>query len=56
VPVIIPTQLSIRPSEVAIIVDAEAKGLLLTPVVLGTAPTHIEKNVREYKAAVNELE
>jgi hypothetical protein len=56
IPVIIPTQLAIRPSEVAILTDTEAKGLLLTPIVLGLTAEHIEKNVREFRAAVDELE
>ncbi|MFH1576517.1 MAG: hypothetical protein ABID35_03150 [Candidatus Margulisiibacteriota bacterium] len=55
IPVIIPTQRSIRPSEVAIVSDTDARGLLLTPVVLGTTAKHIEKNVREFRVAVDDL-
>ena len=55
IPVIIPTQRSIRPSEVAIISDTEAKGLMLTPVVLGTSAKHIAKNVKEFRVAVDDL-
>ena len=55
IPVIIPTQRSIKPSEVAIIADTDAKGLLLTPVVLGTTAKHIEQNVREFRVAVDDL-
>lgn len=55
VPVIIPTQKDIRPSEVAIVADTGAKGLLLTPIVTGTTEQHIEKNVREFRVAVDDL-
>lgn len=55
VPVIIPTQRAIRTSEVAIIADTGAKGLLLTPVVTGTSAEHLEKNIAEYRLAVDEL-
>lgn len=55
IPVIIPTQRAIRSSEVAIISDTEARGLLLTPVVLGTTAKHIEKKVREFRVAVDDL-
>ncbi|MFH1684652.1 MAG: hypothetical protein ABIA67_07220 [Candidatus Margulisiibacteriota bacterium] len=55
IPVIIPTQRSIRPSEVAIISDTEARGLMLTPVVTGTSAKHIEKSVREFRVAVDDL-
>jgi hypothetical protein len=55
IPVIIPTERAIRPSEVAIISDTEAKGLMLTPVVLGTSAKHIEKNVKEFRVAVDDL-
>ncbi|OGB88324.1 hypothetical protein A3H38_00635 [candidate division WOR-1 bacterium RIFCSPLOWO2_02_FULL_46_20] len=54
-PVIIPTQRSIRPSEVAIIADTGAKGILLTPVVTGTSAKHIEKNTREFRVAIDDL-
>jgi hypothetical protein len=55
VPVIIPTERSIRSSEVAIISDTGAKGLLLTSTVIGSTPKHIEKTVQEYRAAVDDL-
>lgn len=55
IPVIIPTQRSIKPSEVAIIADTDAKGLLLTPVVLGTTAKHIEANTREFRTAIDDL-
>ncbi|NQT30136.1 MAG: hypothetical protein HQ596_06165 [Candidatus Saganbacteria bacterium] len=54
-PVIIPTQLSIRPSETAIICDIGAKGLLLTPVVTGTSVKHIKQNTQEFRVAIDEL-
>jgi len=50
-PVIIPTQRKILPSEVAIIADTGAKGLLLTPNVLGENL----KKLKEYRAAVDDL-
>ena len=55
IPVIIPTQREIRVSEVAIISDTGAKGILLTSVVTGTTVKHIEKNVREYRVAADDL-
>jgi hypothetical protein len=55
IPVIIPTQRAIKPSEVAIIADTEARGLLLTPVVLGTTVKHVQDNVREFRVAVDDL-
>ena len=55
IPVIVPTQRSIKPSEVAIISDTGAKGLMLTPVVLGTSAKHVEKNVREFRVEVDDL-
>ena len=54
-PVIIPTQRTIKPSEVAIIADTGAKGLLLTKVVLGDSIKSIEKAVKEYRLAVDDL-
>ncbi len=54
-PVIIPTQRSIRTSEVAIISDTGAKGLLLTPVVMGTTVKDVAKAVKEYRIAVDDL-
>ncbi|KPJ68409.1 hypothetical protein AMJ44_06510 [candidate division WOR-1 bacterium DG_54_3] len=55
IPVIIPTQRSIRPSEVAIIADTGAKGLMLTPVVTGTTSKHIQERVQEFRVAVDDL-
>ncbi|MBU1026591.1 MAG: hypothetical protein KKA31_02555 [Candidatus Margulisbacteria bacterium] len=54
-PVIVPTQRAIRTSEVAIISDTGAKGLLLTPVVMGASLKHIAKAVKEYRIAVDDL-
>jgi hypothetical protein len=54
-PVIIPTQRTIKPSEVAIIADTGAKGLLLTKVVLGESVKSIEKALKEYRAAADDL-
>jgi putative N-acetylmannosamine-6-phosphate epimerase len=54
-PVIIPTQRTIKPSEVAIIADTGAKGLLLTKVVLGDSVKSIEKAVKEYRLSVDDL-
>jgi len=55
IPVIIPTERCVRPSEVAIIADTEAKGLLITPVVSGQTAKGLEKVVREFRLAVDEL-
>lgn len=54
-PVIIPTQRSIKPSEVAIISDTGAKGLLLTREVLGDNLKSLEKALKEYRVAVDDL-
>lgn len=54
-PVIIPTQRSIKPSEVAIISDTGAKGLLLTREVLGENLKTLEKALKEYRVAVDDL-
>jgi len=54
-PVIIPTQRGIKPSEVAIISDTGAKGILLTEVVLGDNPKSMEKALREYRMAADDL-
>ncbi|MDD5382200.1 MAG: hypothetical protein PHH60_00900 [Candidatus Margulisbacteria bacterium] len=56
IPVIIPTQRSIKASEVAIIADTGAKGLLLSAVVIGSDAGSVGKAVREYRLAVDELE
>jgi len=55
IPVIIPTQRSIKISETAIIADTGAKGLMLTPVATGTTAAHIERAVREFRAAIDDL-
>lgn len=55
IPVVVPTQRSIKTSEVAIIADTGAKGLLLNPVVTGTTSQHIKKAVSEFRAAVDDL-
>jgi hypothetical protein len=55
IPVIVPTQCSIRPSEVAIIADTGAKGLILTTVVTGTTPKHVKERVQEFRVAVDDL-
>jgi len=54
-PVMIPTQRKIKPSEVSIIWDTGAKGLLLTETVLGKDEKSIEKKFKEYKIAVDDL-
>ncbi|MDD4178842.1 MAG: hypothetical protein PHH14_02175 [Candidatus Margulisbacteria bacterium] len=55
IPVIIPTQRSIKISETAIIADTGAKGLMLTQVATGTTAAHIERAVREFRAAIDDL-
>ncbi|MFA5839788.1 MAG: hypothetical protein WC890_03915 [Candidatus Margulisiibacteriota bacterium] len=55
VPVIIPTQRHIRPSEVAIIADTGAKGIMLTKTVLGTTNKHIADVVGKFRLAIDEL-
>lgn len=54
-PVVIPTQRSIKPSEVAIIWDAGAKGIILTKTVLGKSTRSFEKAIQEFRAAVDDL-
>jgi hypothetical protein len=54
-PVIIPTQRHIKPSEVAIIWDTGVKGLMLTRVVLGETAKSLEKAVKEYQIAIDDL-
>lgn len=54
-PVIIPTQRDIKPSEVAIIADTGARGLMLTAVVTGTTAKHIALATSEFRAAVDDL-
>lgn len=54
-PVVIPTQRSIKPSEVAIISDAGAKGIILTKTVLGESARTYEKSIQAFRAAVDDL-
>jgi GTPase Era involved in 16S rRNA processing len=54
-PVIIPTDLAIKPSEVAILWDAGAKAILLTPNILGRDPRAAEKNILQFRIAVDDL-
>lgn len=54
-PVIVPTQRAIKPSEVAIISDTGAKGIILTPIVLGDDVKSIEKTIKEFRMAVDDL-
>ena len=54
-PVIIPTQRNIKPSEVAIIWDTGVKGLMLTRVVLGETARSVGKAVKEYRIAIDDL-
>lgn len=56
IPVIIPTQRAVRVSEVAIIADTGAKAILLTETVMGNTPAQVEKTVREFRLAIDELE
>jgi len=55
-PVIIPTQCRVHPSEVAILADTGAKGLILTSIVTGKTVAHIEKTTREFKSVIDDLE
>jgi len=55
IPVIIPTERAIKISEVPIIADTGAKGLLLTSVVTGTTAAHLAKAVGEFRAAIDDL-
>ena len=55
IPVIVPTEKRIHPSEVAIISDAGAKGILLTPLITGTTAKHVHDATRLYRAAVDDL-
>jgi hypothetical protein len=54
-PVIIPTDLAIKPSEVAILWDTGAKAVLMTPKALGKNPKAVENNVRQFRIAVDDL-
>ncbi len=55
-PVIIPTQRSIKTSEVPIIWDTGAKGLLLTKVVLGDTVNSMTKAIKEYRQAIDDID
>jgi len=55
-PVLIPTQRSIKISEVPIIWDTGAKGLILTKTVLGDTVKSVSKAVKEYKIAVDGID
>jgi hypothetical protein len=56
IPVIIPTQRAVRTSEVAILADTGAKAILLTETVTGNTSAQVEKTVREFRLAIDELE
>jgi hypothetical protein len=55
IPVIVPTQRSVKPSEVAIIADTGAKGLMLTPVITGKTARGIKETVQSFRVAVDDL-
>ena len=55
-PVIIPTQKAIKPSEVSIVADTGVKGLILTPIVFGSSAKHVKQIIGEFKTAARELE
>ena len=54
-PVLIPTERLIRPSEVSILADAGAKGIILTKTVFGSGRNKIEKVVSEFRIAADDL-
>ncbi|OGC14938.1 hypothetical protein A2246_04555 [candidate division WOR-1 bacterium RIFOXYA2_FULL_37_7] len=54
-PVIVPTQRSIKISEVSIIWDTGARGLLLTEVVLGASLKSMVKAIKEYRIAIDDI-
>ena len=54
-PVLIPTDRMIKPSEVSIVWDAGAKGLILTSRVLGETTKSLERNLKEYRIAADDL-
>jgi len=56
IPVMVPTQRSIKPSEIPIIWDTGAKGLILTKVVLGDNIKSFTKAVSEYRIAVDDID
>ena len=55
VPVIVPTQKSIKVSEVPIIADTGAKGLMIGAIVTGKTANSIKKATREFRAAIDDL-
>ena len=55
IPVIVPTEKRIHPSEVAIISDAGAKGLLLTSMITGNTAKHVHDATLTYRAAIDDL-
>lgn len=55
-PVLIPTQRNIKSSEVPIIWDTGAKGLILTKVVLGDSVKSVSRVVAEYRVAIDNIE
>lgn len=55
-PIIVPTQRNIRPSEVPIIWDTGAKGMILTDVVLGESIKSMTKSLSEYRAAADNID
>jgi len=55
IPVIIPTQRDLHSSEVAIIADTGAKGILLTKVVTGSTLKHVGEATRKFKGAIDDL-
>lgn len=55
-PVIVPTQRSIKVSEVPIIWDTGAKGLILTKVVLGESLESVVKTIKDYRAAIDDID
>jgi len=54
-PVIIPTQCKVRVSEVPILADAGAKGIILTQTILGKNSESTKKAVAEFRMAIDEL-
>jgi len=55
VPVIVPTQKSIKTSEVPIIADTGVKGLMIGAIVTGKTANSIKKATREYRIAIDDL-
>jgi hypothetical protein len=54
-PVIVPTQKSIRASEVPIIWDAGAKGIMIGECVTGKTATSIKAVTKEFRAAAEAI-